>query len=72
MVFSKSETAPPAPGSFQEYQIVTQKTIAAIGESTAYINSKHEKEKLKARIERTDQQIATHKEFIKERAAQVK
>ena len=72
MAFSKSETAPPAPGSFQEYQHVNQKTIAAIVESTTYIKTKHEKQKLKARIEGTDQQIATHKEFIKERAAQVK
>ena len=74
MVFSKAETAPPARGSFQEYQHINQRMITAIGESTTYINSKQdkEKEKVKSLIERVDQQIKDHKEFLKERSGQVK
>ena len=76
MVFSKAETAPPARGSFQEYQHVNQRMITAIGESTTYIKTNQEKdkekEKVKARIERVDQQIKDHKEFLKERSIQVK
>ena len=72
MGFTKSETAPPAPGSFHEFQGINARVTKVIRESTGFIQANSDKEKTKTRIEKTDEFIANHKEFLKERSVQVK
>ena len=74
MAIIKQETAPtpPKPGSFEEYVHANQRMVKAISESTNFIKSNQDKEKLKARIEGVDKLIMDHKEYLKERAARVR
>jgi hypothetical protein len=73
MVFAtKPAPTPIKPGSFQEYQIANQRMITTIQETTKYIQSDNDKEKIKARIEGLDQLIKDHKEFLREKTVKVK